>query len=119
MNFLALYSAGQWQAAWADLAPADQRLVPEGLYVAFHDGCPSEVAGAAYEITHVTLAGKVAVISYTIPILSGFGSVTDSMVLVPGGWRYEIGAANLANYRHGSLKADLKAAKAAGDCAKS
>ena len=46
-SFFALYSAGQWQAAWRRLVPADQKIAPEKLYVDFHDACPSEAAGLA------------------------------------------------------------------------
>jgi hypothetical protein len=119
INFLTLYSAGQWQATWPLLTAQDQRLVPESLYTAFHAACPSHVAGMQYEVTHVTLAGKTAVFAYTVPLMASMGSVTDVETWTPRGWRTELDSDSLGVYGHGSLKADLKAAKAAGDCASS
>lgn len=117
VNYMTLYSAGQWQSTWPMLTAADQRLVPEGLYTAFHDACPSQVAGMQYEVTHVTLAGRTAVYAYTVPLLASMGSVTDTETWTAGGWRMELDPDSLGVYGHGSVKADVKAAKAAGDCA--
>jgi hypothetical protein len=119
-SFFALYSAGQWQAAWQRLVPADQKIAPEELYVEFHDACPSEAAGLAYKIESVTMAGKAAVVTYTIPIVEkGLGSATITEDWTASGWRQEFTSGSASDYQHGSLKADFAAAKAADECASS
>jgi hypothetical protein len=118
--FFALYSAGQWQATWQRLAPADQKIAPEKLYVDLHDACPSQAAGLAYKIESVTLSGKAAVVTYTIPVVEKeFGSATIAEDWTASGWRQEFTSGLASDYQHGSLKADLAAAKAAGECARS
>jgi hypothetical protein len=119
-SFLAVYSAGQWQAAWQHLAPADQKIAPEKLYVDFHDACPSEAAGMAYKIESVTMAGKAAVVTYTIPVVEKvLGSATIAEDWTASGWRQEFTSGSASDYQHGGLKADVAAAKAAGECASS
>jgi hypothetical protein len=118
--FFALYSAGQWQAAWQRLVPADQKIAPEKLYVEFHDACPSAAAGLADKIESVTLSGKAAVVTYTIPVVEKeFGSATIAEDWTASGWRQEFTSGLASEYQHGSLKADVAAAKAAGECASS
>jgi hypothetical protein len=119
VEYLTLYSAGQWQAAWRLLAPQDQRLAPEAVYAAFHRQCPPEAAGMAYKVEGVMLAGRSgAVVTYTVPVMEKvYGSATNPMEWTPGGWRVEFDAAAIAQYSHGGLEADVKAAKKAGDCA--
>lgn len=115
-EFMALYSAGQWSAAWQYLTPADKAKIPESLYTAFHDGCPSKSAGLAYEIQDVTLAGPTAVITYTIPVLAKLGSATMAMAWVPAGWGVSLDASALKDYTHGSAKADIASARKTGEC---
>jgi hypothetical protein len=75
----------------------------------------------AFEVESVTMAGKTgAVITYTIPSLKKvYGSATNAMLWTPGGWRVVMDANAVAQYGHGNVAADVKAAKAAGDCASS
>lgn len=116
-QYLSLYSAGQWGAAWAFLAPSAQRLAPEGLWAAFHRDCPPQAAGMAYEVEGVTLAGRTAVITYTIPVVERlYGSAANPMLWTAAGWRVEFDGSAVAQYSHGGLEADVAAAKAAGDC---
>jgi hypothetical protein len=117
VGYLALYSAGEWDAAWRLLAPADQRLAPVGLWAAFHRECPPESAGMAYDVGSVTMAGRSAVVTYTIPVLEKlYGSATAPMEWTPEGWRVGFDPSAVAQYGHGSLKADVAAAKASGEC---
>ena len=44
-QFYALYSAGQWGAAWAYLAPAARGAVTVATWSAVHDACPGPTAG--------------------------------------------------------------------------
>ncbi len=116
-EFFALYSAGQWDAAWQYLTPEDKQQVPESLYAGFHTACPSEAAGMAYSISNVTLAGTTAVVTYTIPVLAKIlGSATQAMTWTASGWGVGLTSGSLAEYSHGSVKADVAAAKAAGQC---
>jgi hypothetical protein len=116
-RFFALYSAGQWDAAWQYLAPASRKTAPEKLYAAFHAACPQASAGMAYQVKDVTMAGNTAVITYTIPAVEKImGSATTAMAWTSGGWKTELDAASTALYSHGGLAGDLKAAKAAGYC---
>jgi hypothetical protein len=118
--FFALYSAGQWQAAWQRLVPADQKIAPEKLYVEFHDACASAAAGLADKIESVTLSGKAAVVTYTIPVVEKeFGSATIAEDWTASGWRQEFTSGLASEYQYGSLKVDVAAAKAAGECASS
>jgi hypothetical protein len=115
-QFFALYSASQWPAAWALMTPADQKTAPLPVYERVHKGCVAKAAGLAYKIEQVTMAGKTAVVTYTIPVMTSlFGSATMPMRLTTGGWRVnpDLGA----EYSHGSAAADIAAEKAAGDCA--
>ena len=120
-GYLALYSGGYWDSAWKLLAPADQKLAPEPLWAAFHQQCRPKAAGMAFEVASVTMSGKTgAVITYTIPALKKvYGSATNAMLWTPAGWRVVMDARAAAQYGHGGLKADVKAAEAAGDCASS
>lgn len=117
-QFFALYSAGQWSAAWKLMAPADQKQAPEQVYEAVHQGCPSQAAGLAYNVEKVTLAGSTAVVTYTISgAASALGSATMALSWTPAGWGVEPGEMSI--YSHGSTAADIAAAKAAGECASS
>ncbi|HEV3381679.1 MAG TPA: hypothetical protein VG142_11945 [Trebonia sp.] len=117
-QFFALYSAGQWDAAWELLTPADQKEAPESVYEAVHVGCPSQAAGLAYDVQKVTLAGSTAVVTYTLSgAASSLGSATLAMSWTPAGWGIEPNQMDV--YSHGSASADIAATKAAGECASS
>lgn len=116
--FYALYSAGQWPQAWAMLAPAAQQAVPESVYTAVHQGCPSASAGLARVIKSVTMAGSTAVVTEALSgAASALGSFTDAWTYADGRWGLTFSAPDLAVYSHGSAAADISAAKAVGDCA--
>lgn len=115
-QFFALYSAGQWAAAWKLLAPADRKQAPERVYEAVHQGCPSRAAGLAYNVQKITLAGSTAVVTYSISgAASALGSATMALAWTPAGWGVEPNEMGI--YSHGSAAADIAAAKAAGECA--
>ena len=46
-SFFALYSAGQWAAAYALVAPPAQRVVSETTWARVHDRRPAAAAGLA------------------------------------------------------------------------
>ena len=115
-SFFALYSAGQYGAAWQYLTAADKTEAPLSVYKAVHAGCPSKAAGLAYSIKDATMAGKTAVITYGLSGAAGaLGSATMAETWTPSGWT--VNPDNMSVYSHGSASADLAAAKAAGDCA--
>ena len=115
-QFFTFYSAGQWDDAWQYLTAAEKREVPESAYAAVHQRCPSAAAGMAYAIKGVTLAGQTAVITYTVSGATGaiLGNATMPVTWAPSGWGVE--PSGMSVYTHGSVSADLAAAKAAGDC---
>jgi hypothetical protein len=116
--YYALYSAGQWPPAWAMLAPASQQAVPESLYAAVHQGCPSASAGLARVIKSVTMAGSTAVVTEALSgAASALGGFTDAWTYAGGRWGLTLSASDLAIYSHGSAAADIAAAKADGYCA--
>ena len=117
-QFYALYAAGQWPLAWAILAPSSQQAVPESLYVAVHQGCPSGSAGMARVIKSVVMAGSTAVVTETVAgALGSLATAADAWTYDGGRWGFVLSAADMSVYSHGSAAADVASAKAAGDCA--
>ena len=117
-QFYALYSAGQWRASWADLAPSVQRAVPAATWTAVHNGCPSPSEGMARVIKSVTFDGTTAVVTETVAgALGKLATLSDAWTYSGGRWGFELPASDMGVYKHGSVRADIAAAKAAGDCA--
>jgi len=113
-SFFALYSAGQWPSAWQYLTAADKAKAPLSVYDQVHLGCPSKSAELAYTIKGVTMAGQTAVITYSLSGVAGaIGSATMPATWTPAGWTV---SPDMSVYGHGSVKADIAYAKAAGDC---
>jgi hypothetical protein len=116
--FYALYSAGQWPQAWAGLSPATQQAVPEATWAAVHQQCTSATAGLAREIKGITMAGSTAVVTETVAgALGKLGTVADAWSYTGGRWGLALPASSTAIFAHGSVKADVAASKAEGDCA--
>lgn len=116
--FYDLYAASQWTQAWAYLAPATQRAVSAKTWTAVHEQCTDHTAGLARTIKSVTLAGGTAVVDETVAgALGKLGTVSDAWDYSAGRWGLDLPASSTAVYSHGSVKADVAAAKAAGECA--
>jgi hypothetical protein len=116
--FYAMYSAGQWPQAWAGLSPATQQAVPEATWAAVHQQCTSKTAGLAREIKGVTMAGSTAVVTETVAgALGKLGTVADAWSYSGGRWGLTLPASSTGIFAHGSVKADVAASKADGDCA--
>jgi hypothetical protein len=116
--FYAFYSAGQWPQAWAGLSPATQKAVPEATWDAVHQQCTSKTAGMAREIKGITMAGSTAVVTETVAgALGKLGTVADAWSYSGGRWGLALPASSTAIFAHGSVKADVAASKADGDCA--
>jgi hypothetical protein len=117
-QFYAFYSASQWAQAWAYLAPATRRAVPAKTWTDVHEQCASPTAGLARTIKSVTLAGSTAVVSETVAgTLGKIATVSDAWAYSGGRWGLVLDKSSTAVYSHGSVKADVAAAKAAGECA--
>lgn len=117
-QYLGLYSAGQFALSWTLLAPSAQRAVSQATWVAVHRGCPSQAARLAYNVKDTTLTGSTAVVTVTLAgAAASLASESESLTYSSGQWGFV--PSDLSYYRHGSVKADIAAAKAAGYCASS
>ncbi len=117
-QYFGLYSAGQFALSWTLLAPSAQRAVSQATWVAVHRGCPSQAAGLAYNIKDTTLTGSTAVVTVTLAgAAASLASESESLTYSAGRWGFVPN--DLSYYRHGTAKADIAAAKAAGYCASS
>jgi hypothetical protein len=115
MQFSGLYSARKFAASWDLLSPAAKHQVPWATWMGVHEGCPSAGAGQAGVIKSVTVFGDAAIVTETsagaVP-----GHATAEYVFndVDGHWLYT--PDDVSIYDHGSVAADVAAAKAAGFC---
>ncbi len=83
-----------------------------------HRGCPSQAAGLAYNVKDTTLTGSTAVVTVSLAgAAASIGSESESLTYSAGRWGFVPN--DLSSYEHGSVKADITAAKAAGYCASS
>ncbi len=83
-----------------------------------HRGCPSQAAGLAYNVKDTTLTGSTAVVTVSLAgAAASIGSESESLTYSAGRWGFVPN--DLSSYEHGSVKADIAAAKAAGYCASS
>ena len=115
---MSLYSAGQFALSWTLLAPSAKHAVSQATWVAVHQGCPSQAAGLAYNVKDTTLTGSTAVVTVTMAGAAA-SLASESEPLTYSGSRWGFIPNDLNYYRHGSVKADIAAAKAAGYCASS
>ncbi len=114
-RFERLYFTRKLAASWDLLAPAAKRQVSRGVWVSVHEGCPSAGAGKVRAIKSVTVFGTAAIVTETLPgTLTRVGTAEDVFDYVNGRWRYS--PDDLGIYHHGSVAADIAAAKAAGLC---
>ena len=115
-QFDGLYAASRFADSWHLLAPAAKQHVPQDVWVKVHAGCPSGGSGLAPEIKTVTVFGNAAIVTETLTGASAkLGPAENVFNYVSGHWSYAPG--NLSIYSHGSVAADIAAAKAAGLCA--
>jgi hypothetical protein len=112
-QFYGLYSASQFAAFWNLLSPATKRQISGQVWVSVHDACPLAGAGKSRIIKAVTVFGDAAIVTEAIAGASP-GTAEDVFSYVDGHWSYS--PENLSIYRHGSVTADIAAAKAAGFC---
>jgi hypothetical protein len=110
-----LYSADRFAAFWNLLAPATKRQISERVWVSVHEACPSAVAGKPRVIKAMTVFGDAAIVTENISGTSlKPGTAEDVFNYVDGHWTFTPG--DVSTYRHGSVTADVAAAKADGLC---
>jgi hypothetical protein len=81
-------------------------------------GLPVPGRGLAYNVKDTTLTGSTAVVTVTLAgAAASLASESESLTYSAGRWGFIPN--DLSYYRHGSVKADIAAAKAAGYCASS
>jgi hypothetical protein len=114
-TFYRLYSTGQFAASWELLSPAAQRDIPRTTWVSVHNACPPAGIGASRIVKSVLVFGSAAIVTETIAGAdSRLGKAEDVFNYAHGHWGYmpnDIGV-----YHHGSVHADVAAAKALGFC---
>ena len=114
-RFYRLYSARQFAGFWHLLSPATKRQVPRHVWVKVHEACTSAGAAESRVIESVTAFGNAAIITEAIAgALAKPDKAEDVFDYAHGRWSYSPG--NLSIYYHGSVAADIAAAKAAGFC---
>lgn len=112
-DYLTLYTAGQFAVIYQMLSAPARQAIGQQAWVAVHRGC---LGAVSYQIRHIAVAGKTAVV--TVVLTGGAGkpeSATETLVYADGHWGFS--PPDLALYRHGSVSADVAAARAAGGCA--
>jgi len=115
VQFDRLYLAGQFAASWDLLTPTVKRQIPRGVWVKVHNGCASAKAGTARAIKAVTVFGTVAIVSERLAGTQSKHSTAQEVFNYDHGrWGYSPN--DLSIYHHGSIAADIAAAKAAGFC---
>jgi hypothetical protein len=114
-KFYRLYSTGQFAAMWDLLTLTAQRAVPRTTWVNVHANCPSVGAGTGRVIESVLVFGNAAIVTETVKgAASKLGTSHDVFNYANGHWAYAPNDLNI--YHHGSVAADIAAAKAHGFC---
>lgn len=109
-DYLSLASAGQFAITYQMLSARARQVITQQAWVAVHQTC----AGTSYKIKHLAVAGHTATV--TVGLTGGRrGTLTETLVYAAGAWGVSPSDLNL--YRHGSVAADVAAARAGGNCA--
>jgi hypothetical protein len=115
-DYLTLYTAGQFAVIYQMLSAPARQAIGQQAWVAVHRGCPGATSGMSYKIRHVAVTGKIAVVTVALTGRSVKPqSATETLVYADGHWGFS--PQDLGLYRHGSVSADVAAAKSAGGCA--
>jgi hypothetical protein len=109
-DYLSLASAGQFAITYQMLSTSARQAISQQAWVAVHQAC----AGTSYRIKHLAVAGNTATVR--VALTGGHrGTLTETLVYAAGAWGVSPGDVSL--YRHGSVAADVAAARAGGNCA--
>ncbi len=115
-DYLTLYPARQFAITYQMLSAAARQAIKERVWVAVHRSCPGVAGGMVYKIRHVAVTGKTAVV--TVALTGGTAkpvSATETLVYANGHWGFS--PQDMGLYQHGSVSADVAAARAGGGCA--
>ena len=109
-DYLSLDSAGQFAITYQMLSASARQAITQQAWVAVHRAC----AGTSYQLKHLSVAGRTA--TAKVGLTGGHrGTLTETLVYVAGSWGVSPG--DLSLYQHGSVSADVAAARAHGGCA--
>ena len=115
-RFYGLYLSSQFSASWDLLAPSAKRQISRNTWVKVHSGCLSDNAGTSGAIKSVTVFGNAAIVTEAITGATSTHHMVESVFnYAHGRWAYSPG--DMSIYKHGSVSADIAAARAAGYCA--
>ena len=114
-DYLTLYTAGQFAVIYQMLSAPVRQAIDQQAWVAVHQGCLGAAGGMSYKIHHVAVTGTTAVVRVALTGAAKPESATETLVYANGHWGFS--PRDLALYQHGSVSADVAAAKAAGGCA--
>jgi hypothetical protein len=114
-QFYSLYTANNATAAWGMLIASAKRQVSEQVWTKVHQGCSITGAGTARSIKSVVVFGSAAIVTEEFAgSLSSLGEASDVFSYANGRWTYS--PQDMSIYLHGSVSADIVAAKSAGYC---
>lgn len=113
-RFYHLYLGRQFASSWELLAPAAKREIPKHTWVRVHEGCLRAVTTESGTIKSVTVFGNAAIVTEKVVGTSRSSTVRAVFNYAAGHWGYS--PSDLGIYHHGSVSADIAAAKAAGFC---
>jgi hypothetical protein len=114
-QFYGLYSASRFSALWNLLSPAAKRQVSKNAWVSVHQACPGTAVGKSRTIKAVTAFGSAAIVTEAVAgTPPSPGTAEDVFNYGDGKWSYSPGEVGI--YGHGSIAADIAAAKSAGFC---
>lgn len=115
-QFYSFYLSGQFAASWDLLASTARRQITRDIWVKVHSGCLQDTAGKSGVTKSVTVFGNAAIVTEAI---NGATSTQRTIEAVfnyaHGRWGYSPSDPGI--YKHGSVSADIAAARAAGYCA--
>jgi hypothetical protein len=114
-RFYGLYLGGQFASSWELLAPAAKRQISKRTWVKVHEECLSATARSSGKFKSLTIFGNAAIATESVVGTSETSTLRAVFNYAGGRWGYSPG--DLGIYHHGSISADIKAARAAGFCA--
>lgn len=114
-RFYAMLSAGKFAASWHLLAPAVRSQLPLRAWVGVHAACPTANLGKTRVIKSVTVFGDAAIVATVIRGATAKAHASEDVFnYVHGHWSYS--PPDLGIYEHGSVAADVTAARVAALC---
>jgi hypothetical protein len=114
-QFSSVYLSRRFAASWDLLDPAAKKLISRDTWIRVHDGCRGETAGSTGVIKSVTVFGNAAIVTEAITKATLQSRTIEAVFnYLHGRWGYS--PSDLSIYQHGSISADIAAARTAGYC---